>query len=182
MLRRAGRPTTGKASSDTSAAPIEIATVRGKRIEPTLDGGVPAGMAGGGEQHGDEDESVHGLSRPHRAAPSPDTQRPATASERRADIAWAAPHRRRAPARRASPSADRRGRRAPSATMSALPSATIASACFGVAISPTVRVAMPTSRFTCSANGTLKPGVGRALRVRRDRAGGNVDVVEARLP
>ena len=42
-----------------------------------------------------------------------------------------------------------------SATMSALPSAMMVSACLGVAISPTVRVAMPTSRFTFSANSTL---------------------------
>ena len=42
-----------------------------------------------------------------------------------------------------------------SATMSALPLATIASACFGVTMSPTVRVAMPVARFTCSAIGAL---------------------------
>ena len=42
-----------------------------------------------------------------------------------------------------------------SATISALPSAMIASACLGAAISPTVRVAMPASRLTFSANWTL---------------------------
>ena len=42
-----------------------------------------------------------------------------------------------------------------SATMSALPSATMASACAGVTISPTTRVAMPASRLTRSAIGTL---------------------------
>ena len=31
----------------------------GERIEPALDGGVPGRMAGGGEQHGGEDERVH---------------------------------------------------------------------------------------------------------------------------
>src|SRR5215475_5892702 len=51
-----------------------------------------------------------------------------------------------------------------SATISALPSATIASACLGAAISPTVRVAMPASRLTFSANWTLvlATRVGRA--------------------
>src|SRR3984893_6037261 len=42
-----------------------------------------------------------------------------------------------------------------SATMSALLSATIASARLGVAIRPTTRVAIPASRFTCSAKGTF---------------------------
>ena len=42
-----------------------------------------------------------------------------------------------------------------SATMSALPSATIASACAGVMIRPTTRVAMPASFLTRSAIGTL---------------------------
>ena len=39
--------------------------------------------------------------------------------------------------------------------MSALPSATMASACDGVTISPTTRVAMPASRLIRSAIGTL---------------------------
>ena len=49
----------GRATSDTSAAPSEIATVDANGSEPALDAGVPAGMAGGGEQHGGEDEGVH---------------------------------------------------------------------------------------------------------------------------
>ena len=44
------------------------------------------------------------------------------------------------------------------AIMSALPCATISSACLALVIMPTARVAIPVSRRTRSAIGTLKPG------------------------
>src|SRR5262249_41775350 len=78
-----------------------------------------------------------------------------------------------------------------SATMSALPSATIASACFGVTIRPTLRVALAVSRVTpagmggraarrrCDADVVARPG-GMA-RLGGGAAGGDVDVVEPRL-
>ena len=55
----AGQPANGTTGSATSAGADRDQHGGRQRIERALDAGVPAGVAGGGEQHGDEDEQVH---------------------------------------------------------------------------------------------------------------------------
>src|SRR5262249_34499209 len=152
---------------------------RRQRVEPALDGRVPTGMARGGEQHGGKDEWVHSriilgvCGRPSGGCYA--RQRYGARAQSRNDApahtfgaarwyclgrATSAPG---TCAPRPTPWGSSSMARA-SATISALPSAMIASACLGVAISPTVRVAIPASRFTLSANWTLvlATRVGRA--------------------